>query len=251
LHDILRIDRYIWINCQIGSILTSNSGRQGSDKALYLKHSPIFIQTCVRDIPCLNNLTLVSFYKTMLLSIVQGYKDTIILDVAGFQGIHAVGVPNGVFSIQGVTPTIGGEFEAHRWKDRKLKYPDTLSLRLIKDGKPTKPDHIEKTTVDESKKRIESLFKELDAIQERAKERNPVDKKPSVTKTNIVEVLKNGEPVFHFEGEHVQFDINWDLEDGCQILVWGFETYESEQQNKTCFDVRLNEDEEYIIRFGS
>ena len=186
----------------------------------------------------------------MLLSIIQDNRNKIILDLSGLKAINASGMPYGEFSALGVTPDEDDRFNKYTWKANNIKYPDTVTIKLVENGIPTEPNNISEITLSELQKNIDTLFKELDETQKKVEEK--IDSNAVASKTNLtkVRVLKNGITIFAFKGEHTQFDIRWNHKEGCELIVWGYESYENEKESTEHLKEKLDCDDEYIIRFG-
>ena len=189
----------------------------------------------------------------MYLSIIQNYKNRTVYDLRNLEHFDMVGVIGGVIWTFGTTPEENGTYKTLNWESGKVITPGTLSISILeKSNNSIEPESIEETTVQGLQEELTRLSNEMEAKLEKIgenKNTGKIARKHNNLKRNI-KVIKNGDEIFEFSGEHIQFEIKCKANQGCTLDVWGYEDYENQTASNKRYSNPLSE-KECVLKFGS
>jgi hypothetical protein len=170
----------------------------------------------------------------------------------GMHAVHAVGVVGGRIWASATSPTVDESFTSHRWTDKTIKYPGSVSISIANDIKPTPPESSEKETVEGLQRKIDEGFEKLEQLE--IKERNYVPQRAISKHVNqqprTINVLLNGEQVFEASGEHIQFQVYINPEEECVFSIYN-RIHGSDEEPESKYHVQLSEETEILMRLGS
>lgn len=189
----------------------------------------------------------------MYLSVIQNYKNRTIFDLSNLEHFDMVGVIGGVIWTFGTTSEKDGTYKTLSWESSKVNSPGTLSISILeKSNNPTEPESIQESSVQGLQEELTRLSNEMEANLGKISETKNTEKKTQKHKfiKRNIKVLKDGDAIFDFTGEHIQFEIKCKVNEGCTIDIWGYEDYENQTASNKRYSNPLSE-KECVLKFGS
>ena len=183
----------------------------------------------------------------MYLSIKQELTDAIIIDLDRLKDLNVAGVAGGEIWISGGSPSGENEYESMEWESQLIKIPGSITISLLDSAKTTKINDISIEKTDNLEEKVQSLMTEMSELKKEFEKRK-INKKHPKMKTHRFVLLKENNPLFSYDGTHLQFDIEWHLGTECKLTVWGQKTYTLKEEKS--YEVILGS-EEYVLRFES